>query len=473
MKLGEYARLDAIGLMDCIRSGQISPREAQACALAAIDRLNPVLNLMVGDPVRAPAWEADRPFSGLPFLVKEGQGVRGFPLARGSRLGAGLLTPQDTPYAERLRHTGVALMGATTAPEFGLYPVTESTLHGATRNPWNLAHSPGGSSGGASAAVAAGIVPVAQTSDGGGSIRGPAHCTGIFGLKPSRGRMPDLGNLFGLSFTHVSSRTVRDSAAFLDLTHGPAPGVRYHAAPPERPYAEEVRLEPGRMRVGFCRTPVGTLPLGEECRRAVEETAALLESLGHHVEEASPAVAWETLHHHFLKVWAHPLPSAVRLFASLSGRVPGPDTLDVKTRELLAFAQTLVVDDLIAAEGAFQAARVAVDEYFGRFDLWLSPAGVTQAPRIGEFDPTEEGEGFDAFARRIIDGYVAFTPVFNITGHPAASVPVVHGRNGLPVGVQIAAGIGREDRIFRVSAQLEQASPWIGRRPPHSVFGVE
>jgi amidase len=473
VKLSEYARLDAIGLMDLIQRGEISAREAQACAYKAVELLNPQLNFIAGKLHAQPEWIEGRAFSGLPFLVKDGSGVAGFPQVRGSRLGARLIAVQDSAAVARQRNTGVAILGATTSPEFGIYPVTESSMHGITRNPWHMDHSPGGSSGGASAAVAAGVVPVAETGDGGGSIRGPAHCTGLFGLKPSRGRLPDIGGLFGLNHTHVSTRTVRDSAAFLDLTHGPAPGVRYHIAPPERSYKEEAQRDPGRLRIGFRRTSVGKLPLQAECQRAVDVTAALLSKQGHDVEEASPAVSWEALHRAFMNVWVHPLPAGVANLAALSGQLPGPDTLELSTLKFLDFARGITVADLVAAEAIFQAARFAVDQFFEQYDVWLSPACVSQAPRIGDFDPALDHGTVEEFSWRMIDSYAAFTPVFNVTGNPAASVPVIHGSNRLPVGVQLSAAVGNEAVLFRVSTQLEQLTRWHERRPPHSIFDLD
>lgn len=470
MELDEYARHDAVGLAQLIADRQLSAAEVQACALQAIEQLNPVLNFVSGAVERAPAWRPDAPFSGVPFLVKEGHGTKGFAAAQGSRLCAGMLAPEDAPFSTRLRAAGVAILAATTAPEFGIYPVTESGLHGATRNPWSLAHSPGGSSGGSSAAVAAGVVPVAQTSDGGGSIRGPAHCCGVFGLKPSRGRTPGDGGLFGFPHINVSSRTVRDSAAFLDLLHGPSDGARYWLPPPQRPYRDEVGREPGRLRIGYCNTAPGAVPLAPECKAAVDTTARLLEAMGHDVEEASPALSWERLFQQFAKVWAHPLPLAIQMLCKMTGRQAGPDTLDAQTLQLVEHASHLSANDLMLAEAAFREARVAVDRYFGRFDLWLTPTGVSQAPLIGAFDPTLPAADAMASSLRVLHEYAAFTPLFNITGHPAASVPVVHGTNGLPVGIQIAAAMADEATIFRVAAMLEQAQPWSGRIPPHSIF---
>lgn len=471
MRLDEYARHDAIGLMALLRRDEVSAREVQRCAFEAAAQLNPQLNFLSGSLDENPAWRDGAPFSGLPFLVKEGNECKGFPATMGTRLGAGLIAQQDSEIVHRLRCAGVAVIGATTAPEFGLYPITESALHGATRNPWNRNHSPGGSSGGASAAVAAGVVPVAQTSDGGGSIRGPAHCSGIFGLKPTRGRTPaPYAGLFGFAHTHVSSRTVRDSAAFLDLQQGPNAGARFWVPRHERPFLDEVGREPGRLRIGLCRTSPLETPLAPECAAAMDQTAKLLESLGHQVEDASPKIDWCRFFDHFLVAWTHSLPRVVAGVGALSGRKPGPDTLDAMTLKFLERARSLTVDDLLQAETMFQGARQAVDRHFETYALWIIPAGVQQAPAIGEFDPNRTDEDLKTYTDRVLRDYAAFTPLLNVTGHPAASVPVVHGRNGLPVGIQIVAPMGDEATIFRVSAQLEATTRWVQRRPAHSVF---
>lgn len=471
MRLDEYARYDAIGLMDLLRRGEVCAREVQRCALDAAAQLNSKLNFLSGCCDEQPSWQEGAPFSGLPFLVKEGNECAGYPAAMGTRLGAGLKARQDGELIRRLKHAGVAIMGATTAPEFGIYPVTESALHGATRNPWNLNRSPGGSSGGASAAVAAGVVPVAQGGDGGGSIRGPAHCTGLFGLKPTRGRTPTSNpGLFGFPHLHVLSRTVRDSAAFLDLLQGPHAGGRFWLPRPERSHLAEVGREPGRLRIGLCRASPLETPLASECATAITHAARLLETLGHQVEDASPQIDWHGLFESFLVAWTHALPRALATVGGLAGRGHGRDTLEPMTLKFAERAQKLTVDELLQAEAVFQDARLAVDRFFETYDLWVTPAGVQQAPAIGSFDPGRGDEDLQTYTARALRDYAAFTPLLNVTGHPAASVPVCHGSNGLPVGMQIVAPLGDEATIFRVSAQLEAVARWSQRRPAHSVF---
>jgi len=472
MRLDEYARYDAVGLMALLRTGQVSPAELKRCTVEAIERLDPQLNFMAGDICATEEWLPDGPFSGLPFLLKEGHGWRGGALSMGSRLTAGFKPSSESEMTLRLRRAGVQILGETTAPEFGIYPVTESGLHGASRNPWNLVHSPGGSSGGASAAVAAGIVPVAQTSDGGGSIRGPAHCTGIFGLKPSRGRTPALQRgLFAFTHVHVSSRTVRDSAAFLDALHGPFAGGLFKPLAPVRPYLDEIRGAPRRLRIGVLLHSPGRTPLAPECAAAVKRAAQLAEALGHHIEEAQPRLDWEQWLSRFLAAWIHPLPSMIEQLSAVCGRRPGPETLDPMTLQLLERARKVSVADLIAAESAFHAARSALDTFFSSHDLWLTPSGVSQAPRIGQFDPRSRGEDHLAYIDRILHDYAIFTPLLNIGGHPAASIPLHHGDNGLPAGVQAIGPMGRDDLVLAFAAQLEAEAPWINRHPPHSIFG--
>ena len=471
MRVDEYARYDALGLMQLLQSKQVTARELHDCAIQAAERLNPQLNFMASELKRESDFIVDATMSGLPFLLKEGTGVKGGAIAMGSRLCSGLQLPADGEITHRLRQAGLQFLGETTAPEFGIYPVTESSLHGVTRNPWNLDHSPGGSSGGSSAAVAAGVVPVAQTSDGGGSIRGPAHCVGIFGLKPSAGRTPTpKRGLFDFSSIHVSSRSVRDSAAFLDIESAAYRGSAYPIQQPERSFLDALQIAPKRLRIGVLAHSPGSTPLAVECRRAVEHAARLAESLGHQVEQAQPAIQWDELIERFMPAWVHALPAAVNRVATLSGRKPGPDNVDAMTLKFVEYAQGVSVDDLLASEASFQAVRHAVDDFFARYDIWLTPSGVTQAPEIGRFDPRKLGEAPLDYAMRVLHDYALFTPLLNITGHPAASVPLHHGDNGLPAGVQLVGAMGAETTLLQLSAQFEAHAPWIDRHPPHSVF---
>lgn len=472
MKLSEYATYDAIGLMELVARGEVSASDLTRCALEAIERLNPQLNFMAG--AAAPAeYVAGKTFSGLPMLIKEGCGFAGLPTVLGSRLGAGLTAKQDGEYARRLRATGIAPIGSTTTPEFGAYCVTESALHGISRNPWNLDHSPGGSSGGSSAAVSAGVVPVATSSDGGGSIRGPAHCTGTFGLKPSRGRnpngIPTDGGVFGFTRFHVTTRTVRDSAAFLDVLQGPVPGYRYFVPAPARPFLQEVGAPTGKLRIAVTRSSVMDTPIHADCLAAVDVAARLCEDLGHVVEEASPALDWNLVLETLGTVWPMSVPRNVDLIEQGSGRRAGPDTLEPMTLRMLAHARALSATDVLRADAIFQAARFAVDTFFSRYDAWIMPTGISPAPRIGQFDPSRTDEDAMTYMRRVLADYAYFTPLLNITGHPAASVPLHHGASGLPAGVQLVTAMGNEAGLLRLAAQWEQALPWIGRRPPHGV----
>jgi amidase len=473
MNLHEYARCDAIALMELVRDRQVTPAELRACAVRAIETLNPRLNFMSGGVAPKAAFSAGAAFSGLPFLLKESHGCVGHPLAQGSRLCAGVTSPADSEFVRRLKVGGVDILGATTAPEFGIYNVTESALHGATRNPWNPEHSPGGSSGGSSAAVAAGVVPVASSSDGGGSIRGPAHCTGLFGLKPSRARVPcgtGDGGLFPFAHFHVSTRSVRDSAAFLDVVQGPEPGSRYSVAPPARPFIEEVAADPGRLKIAVTAQSPFEIAPHEECRKAVEKAARLCETLGHFVEEATPALDWAALEKAFIPAYVFVLPSAVAALERFTGRKADRDTLEHMTLRTLEFARTLTVADMLEADAIFQVQRRALDLFFEKYDAWITPTGLSQAPAIGEFDPSRTGEDIHTYAHRVLATYAGYTPLLNVTGHPAASVPLHHGANHLPAGVQLVTRMGDEATLLRLSSQWEQAAPWRDRHPPISVF---
>lgn len=466
MRLDEYTDYDAIGLAELLRAKEVTPAELAECAATAANALNPELNALVGVIDPSAEGTPGREFSGVPILGKSGHGRAGGPLGAGSRLLAGRTATQDDHFSARIRDTGVAFLGATTAPEFGLYAVTESTLHGPSRNPWDPTRSPGGSSGGASAAVAAGIVPIATSGDGGGSIRTPAHCTGLFGMKPSRARTPfEANHFFNLSVNHVSTRSVRDSAAFLDASEGHYPGARYLLPAPARAFREEVGAETGRLRIGYTTQLDRFATADEECANAVTRTAALLTELGHEVVDASPSIVWQEFFDAFMGAWTHSLPWSIARIEHTFGVRADETMLEPMTERYRELGETVTVAQLLDADQVFRAASRAVDEYFDAFDVWLTPTAVIQAPLIGRFDPAASTESAFDYSMRVLRDYSAFTPLLNITGHPAASVPVMHGENGLPVGVQLVCKAAGDAELIRLSAQLENAQPWRQRTP--------
>lgn len=469
----DYEDHDGLGLAQLVKQGECSAQELFDAALARIERHNPALNAVV-----TPLFEAARaelaqglppgPFQGVPFLVKElVASVAGAATTASSRLYAGQVASADSEIVARWRRAGLLIVGKTNSPEFGLSPATESLLYGLTRNPWNLALSPGGSSGGAAAAVASGMVPLAHATDGGGSIRIPASCCGLFGLKPTRARVsagPEGGEgLSGLAHQHVLSRSVRDSAALLDAIAGPLPGDPYFAAPPERPFLDEVGRDPGRLRIAFARRAPTGVPLDPDCVAAVEDAARLCEQLGHHVEEASPEFDALALQSGFEKVFA--ANTIANIARATGGGLPAPDLVEPLTYALAERGQALSAAEHILNLHALhrQARRIA--GFFERVDIWLTPT-LAQTPRPVEHFNIRSSD-VDTWLGQLA-AYLPFTVPFNVTGQPAASVPLYWSAEGLPIGCQFAARYGQEGLLLRLCAQLEAARPWFHRRAPLS-----
>ena len=473
----DVAWLDATAQAELVRTGKVSPAELVEGAITRVEKLNPELNAVIHplfDKARAQAASElpNGPFRGVPFMVKDlFAPTAGDPIHNGMRVlrDAGNVASDDVYVTARYRRAGFVFVGRTNTPELGLLPTTEPLAHGATRNPWDVSRSPGGSSGGSAAAIASGMVPVAHASDGGGSIRIPASMCGLVGLKVSRGRItlgPDRDET-GLSVNHVVARSVRDSAGILDVTCGPAPGDMVVAPAPARPYRDEVGADPGRLRVGLlAHDPGGTLH--PDCVAAVRAAAALLESLGHHVEESHPAVLDRPAENvaSFLARWS----TTARLGLQVVGRMVGREltAADVEpyTWVMAEMANGVSGVDLaraLAASAAFT--RSLAGWWAGGFDLLLTPTLGSVPPRIGELSPALDDA--DAF-RTTLTALVPYTTHFNVSGQPAMSLPLHWNDDGLPVGVQLVAGYAREDVLFRVAAQLEQAQPWAHRRPPVS-----
>ncbi len=492
MDFDEYRRHDGLGLAQLVARRELGAAELLDAALARLEAVEPRLHALVGR-MDAAARAAARqpfagPFAGVPFLVKDlfqpCQGEPSWSGCRGLRA-ANQPSPFDAEIVRRWRAAGLNILGRTSAPEFGAKAITEPEAFGPTRNPWNPEHSPGGSSGGSAAAVAAGIVPLAGANDGGGSIRIPAGWCGLFGLKPGRGRTPwgPLAGegLGGLAVNHVLTRSVRDSAAALDATHGPEATSRVHLAPPARPYLDEVGIEPGRLRIGFATaSPIGT-EVGAEALAAVQDAARLLQGLGHHIEEAAPAVDGMRMSRDFLQIWFAHCATAVDEVQQLTGC--GDEGFEFDTRLMAALGRALRACDYAASQERCAGLMAAIAQYFGRYDLWLTPTSALPAPRVGEIrTPGHEralmrvllGLGL---GRRLLDSslvqklvqdnlrWVPFTQLANLTGLPAMSVPLHWTAEGLPLGVQFTAAVGGEGLLFRLAGQLERTRPWFDRVP--------
>jgi amidase len=474
--MNDIALLDATAQAELVRNKQVKPIELVDAAIERIERLNPQINAVVTpmyDEARrvAEGKLPDGPFTGVPFLLKDlGAGYAGIRQTQASEYLKDFVSPFDSTLTSRYKRAGLVIAGKTNTPEFGLVPTTEPHLFGATRSPWNTEHTVGGSSGGSAAAVAAGIVPMAHANDGGGSIRIPASCCGLFGLKPSRARVPlgpIIGDIMGgLVCEHAVTRTVRDSAALLDATSGPEIGDPYYAPPQERPYAVEIKTPPGRLRIAFtARTATGT-PLHPDCVAAVKDAAALCRDLGHEVEEVEPPpINTEMLEESFLTIWAAGVPWGIDAIGRLTGRQPSPDKFEPLTWSLYEQGkQTMAGDYLIAVTTIQQMCRT-VGQFAERYDAWLTPTLGSPPPELGHFDATPDNAR--AGLERAIE-FVPFTPLQNATGQPAMSVPLYWNDEGLPVGVQFAARFGDEATLFRLAAQLEEARPWANKRPPVS-----
>ncbi len=468
----DYDRYDATALAKLVRERQVSAAELLDAAIARTEAVNPRINAVVArhyDEARAAvrAGLPQGPFSGVPFLLKDLNALlAGTVTSNGCRFFADNRADHDTELVARYKRGGLNIFGKTNTPEFGLTVTTEPRLHGATRNPWNLDTMAGGSSGGAAAAVAAGILPAAHASDGGGSIRIPASCCGLFGLKPTRARNPhgpDRGEGWsGMSTEHVITRSVRDSAALLDVTCGPDVGAPYFAPPPQRPFAQEVGVAPGRLRIGWVTRTAAGESIDPECEQAVGDAAKLLEGLGHLVEPTKLAAIEEGFGPAFRVIIAGNQRMVIEAYAQKIGRSPGPDELEKITRLFFeSGAQSSAADYARAVVAVHRTGR-QVAKLFETFDLILTPTLPKPPQRIGTFSMMTDDP--DAYGREV--GYfTSFTAMVNVAGNPAVTLPLHWTPAGLPVGVQLIGRYADEATLLRVSAQLEQARPWFDRRP--------
>ncbi len=476
-----YSKFDAIDLANLIKTKEVTATEVIESAITQAEALNPALNAIVTpmfDEALAQArihddTPGEAPLAGVPFLIKDLTMVKGVRCTMGSRLYKDFVPDHDAEIVKRYRQAGLMIMGKSNTPEVGLAATTESVLLGSCKNPWDLTKTAGGSSGGAAAAVAAGILPAAHASDGGGSIRIPASCCGLVGLKPSRGRTPlgpDVGEGWGsMATTHVVSRSVRDSALMLDLTHGPAAGDPYHAPYFDGSYLAAIKHEPGTLRIGvdmFPASGVGSAHL--ECGAAIDSTVSLLEDLGHHVEPIQLGFDEELFstatHILVCASAANSLQSRAEVLGHDSLSL---DFLETNTMNCANLGKTFSAQDYAKAVSVIHAVGRKVENCFQQYDLILSPT-LLQPPVPLGFMATNDGDQ-EKYGRNI-QQFWGYTHLYNATGNPAVSLPLHWSEDGLPVGVQLAATFGGEALLLQTAAQLEQARPWKNRTP--SILGT-
>ena len=477
MELGDYARQDAVGLAALIAAREVSATEAEAAARRAIAAVDPILGATVGELYPEPLGPASGTgaLAGVPFAMKdvmphlEGQIVQ-----VGTRFtGDGVKASADTFLGGRVRAAGLRVIARTRAPELSFNLTTEPVAHGPTHNPWDLALSAGGSSGGAAALVAARALPMAHGTDSGGSIRIPAALCGLVGLKPTRGRLSvgpgQWESLHGLAHDCVACRTVRDAAAALDALSGPQPGDKYLVSPPERSFADSLAETPHGLRVRWTAESWGGGAVDETCRNAVEATAKLLAELGHEVEPGSPRLDAEVLQRGTLILWSTGLAQRAALLEQAVGRRPAPGELEACTDAMLRHGRDVTAVELLNAYGDCNAAGRAIGAWFEDVDVLVTPTAARASWRLGELDQNDPSYTADGWVRKLFDEYSPFSTPFNITGQPAISLPLAWTEAELPVGVQLVGRVGADATLLALCAQLEEAQPWIDRLPPVSV----
>ncbi|MDF1781659.1 MAG: amidase [Alcanivoracaceae bacterium] len=493
MHFDEYRQHDATGLAALIAKGDVTATELLDIAIARADAVNPKLNGLIIPLYEQARQRANTPLSGplagVPFLVKDlFQEIKDAPHYLGNKAAKALnnISTFDSTIVRRWKSAGLVPFGRTNTPEFGAKGITEPESFGATRNPWNIEHTPGGSSGGSASLVAAGVVPAAGANDGGGSIRIPASHCGLFGLKPGRSRTPwgpeFTEAMHGMAVNHVVTRSVRDSALILDATHGDEIGSLFHITPPETSYQAAISAPPKKLRIGFStRSPIGTY-VDPEAIKAVEKTVALLTSLGHEVEEAEPQVDHLQMCMDWLLVWFGQCADNVVKVKELSGC--GNSGFELDTLAMAAFGRAISGQRYARSQANCQLSMIAMDNFLQRYDFWLTPSVATPPQKIGSLDtPMWQQIGLkimltlrmekllmmtNMIEQVAIDSlqHTPYTQFANVTGVPAMSVPLHWCDNGLPLGVQFVGGHGDEGKLLSLAAQLEESTPWFHRVPP-------
>ncbi|HXB63579.1 MAG TPA: amidase [Solirubrobacteraceae bacterium] len=459
-------------LAEMVRAGEISPRELVQISLEQIERLDGRINAFVevdGERALAAADQVKpgdkRPFAGVPIAIKNLRAVKGLRFTYGCSLMSDFVASYDHNVTRRLKNAGFIVVGTTTLPEYGILPTSEARLFGATRNPWDLERTPGGSSGGSAAAVAAGMVPVAHGSDGGGSIRIPAACCGLVGLKPQRGRIssaPELGESL-LGVDGMLTRTVADTAAILDVLAGYEPGDATWAPPPHEPFAHTAARNPGALRIAATTLPpIPDAVVDPLAARAVEDAAEMLRELGHEVEEIDPPWQLEGMQELFGAVFSTHVSLAIAFSGTVAGREPTAEDMEPMSWAVYSMVQKLNAVQGLGATVRLQAFTRGLVEFLAPYDALLTPALAERPLPLGTLDPAAPNP-MSTFTRSGL--FTPFTPMFNASGQPGMSLPLFHGDDGLPLAVQLVGRPAQEGPLLALAAQLEAARPWAERRP--------
>jgi amidase len=489
----EYDAYDGLGLAELVRAREVTPAELVEAAIVRVEARNPALNAVIHTMYESARGEAsapldDGPFAGVPFLLKDLLAAyAGEPLTSGSRLLRNYVPDFDSEMVKRYKRAGFITIGKTATPEFGIMGVTEPALWGPTRNPWDTERTPGGSSGGSGAAIAARMVPIASGGDGGGSIRIPSSACGLFGLKPSRGRTPhgpvDVEYWAGCTVEHVLTRTVRDSAAVLDAVSAPESGAVLQVGRPDRPYLQEVGAPAGTLRIACSAEPAVPAEVHPDCVAAMDDAATLCEELGHELVEARPSVDGEEFTMAFLTMLAGEIAADVREAERLAGHAARSGDIEVVTDFLRLLGRQTPADQYACAVRDLKRLSRTLDAFFDQYDVLLTPTLARPPVPIGSIVPSGSQElllkavvalkaGRPLRAMGVLEqqaqamfAFTPFTMLFNASGNPAMSVPLMWNAEGLPTGVQFVAPTGDEATLVRLASQLEEARPWAARQP--------
>lgn len=475
MNIDEYSQYDGLGLAALVRKKEVTPQELLDASLRTINKLNASLNAVsfVDEELALKKLEnhlPNGPFKGVPFLIKDLSLIsKDFPINMGSRFAKGSVTNTVNELMKRFSKAGLLTIGTTTTPEFAYSATTESVLYGPTRNPWHTKLSPGGSSGGAAVAVSSGMVPLAHGSDGGGSIRIPASCTGLVGLKPTRGRVPTgpfiSEPLSGLSVEFALTKSIRDTAALLDCIAGPFPGSYASLQSQSLSYEKTIKQKVRPLRIAWTKTPASGLPVDEDCLTALDETVELLEDLGHTVIEDAPSYDDEILQAALFQIWTANIYHSISTMAEQIQVKPSEENIEAAIWKSYLYGGTLSAAQLLDAKHITGTTSYQIGDFFTNYDLLLSPTIASPPFKLGELNANDSSLSAKDWAEKSYR-YVPFTNVFNVTGQPAISLPLGWNKASLPIGMQFTGKFGDEGTLLQLAAQLENAKPWRDKYPP-------